>query len=253
MSQEPCEGVSGLPVVYYDPGGSGGLWYATPVWRCRQCGGRSAQSAEWVHHQAWCPYIKGNSVEIRTQKGDVLVEVEGETLVDADLECTDLSEADLWGANLTRANLERARLVGANLTRANLTRANLWGANLTRASLEGANLAGANLRMANFLYANLWEANLEGADLLGTQLGGAYLSGARGIMSANFDVRGHTLVLWLQDGKVRVTAGCRHFTLEQAMAHWGSKQYPVQARGDLYVKMILAMAPVLLGLGDASR
>ena len=35
-------------------------------------------------------------------------------------------------------------------------------------------------------------------------------------------------------------AGCRRFTAEQALAHWGSPDYPDRARGDAYCAAIQA-------------
>ena len=72
----------------------------------------------------------------------------------------DLRDADLRDANLCDANLRGADLRGANLRYANLRGADLRGANLRYADLRGANLRYANLR-----YANLCDANLRGADL----------------------------------------------------------------------------------------
>ena len=65
-------------------------------------------------------------MQIKNLDGDVLKEVEGETLVRCDLPKADLfgaylSEADLAGANLTEANFREANLSGATLRGANLS------------------------------------------------------------------------------------------------------------------------------------
>ena len=104
--------------------------------------------------------------------GEVIREVEGDTLRGANLRWAnlrgaDLSWADLRGANLRGANLRGADLRGADLSWADLSWANLRGANLRGADLRGANLRGADLRGANLRGANLRGANLRGADLRG--------------------------------------------------------------------------------------
>lgn len=38
----------------------------------------------------------------------------------------------------------------------------------------------------------------------------------------------------------RYISGCRNFTAEQALAHWGSPDYPDRARGDAYCAAIRA-------------
>lgn len=129
---------------------------------------------------------------------DVLPDLIGATLVNAELMGADLSEADLRQAHLFGANLRTARLNGAYLNVANLRTAHLelaglrgahliWaqlnmahlgGAHLSGADLRGADLAGADLRAADLSEANLDGAFLQGADLSGTDLRGANLSGA---------------------------------------------------------------------------
>ena len=79
-------------------------------------------------------------MQIKNFAGEVLHEIESESL----------SAANLRGANLRRADLRGA----------DLGEADLRGANLSEADLVGANLRGANL-----VEANLVEADLRGADL----------------------------------------------------------------------------------------
>ena len=139
-----------------------------------------------------------------------------------------LRRADLRGVNLYGVNLH-----GADLRAANLSGCNLGGANLCEADLTGAYLRGANLR----------EAYLYGVNLSGAYLTGAYLTGARGVAFASFDERGYELACWLLEGVPRFTAGCHcGLTLDEAVAHWGSKEYPNQERGHSYVLFCLALA-----------
>ena len=107
------------------------------------------------------------------------------------------SGADLSGADLSRANLSGADLSGANLS----------GAYLTKADLSGADLSGAYL---------------SGADLSGANLSGAYLSGekvTRILVSVN-RLDGYTFhALELEAGGVKISAGCRWFTVAEFRAH----------------------------------
>jgi hypothetical protein len=79
------------------------------------------------------------------------------------------------------------------------------------ANLQGANLWFADLRGANLRDANLYNANLQGANLRGVV----------GYVCGGWDSRGHHFRGNLQDdGTVRITAGCRKFSLEEAREHW---------------------------------
>ena len=77
-------------------------------------------------------------MEIKRKNGEVLIEVQGETLCGADLR-----EAVLYGANL-----RGAVLYGASLRGAKLRGADLYGADLREADLREADLYGASLRGA---------------------------------------------------------------------------------------------------------
>ena len=112
-------------------------------------------------------------MEIKNIKGEVIIVIDGESLVNADLRCVYLRGADLRGADLHGAYLR-----GADLRRANLQNAYLRGANLRGAILRGANLHGANLSDACLGDANLSDTYLRGAILRGTNLRGANLHGA---------------------------------------------------------------------------
>ena len=143
----------------------------------------------------------------------------------ADLRRATLCYADLAGADLRYANLCDANLAGANLRCANLRGANLCGADLRAADLAGADLAGADLCDANLRCADLCDANLAGANLRYANLAGANLRCAD--LCDQWVVQGATrsdgyqflLTSFVGEG-VRVKAGCRNFTLEQAREHW---------------------------------
>lgn len=109
-------------------------------------------------------------------------------------------DADLSGANLRDADLRGTYLIKANLRQADLRGANLYGAHLYGADLSGADLRGANLR----------QANLRGADLMG----------AHGACCLGTDRRGYRFVGIHHDDGWRILAGCRWFTVAEAVAHW---------------------------------
>jgi hypothetical protein len=144
-----------------------------------------------------------------------------------------LDGAYLVGANLARADLAGAYLAGANLAGAYLAGANLAAANLSAAYLAGANLAAANLSAANLSAANLAGAYLAGANLAAANLSAAYLAGAiirdgvalctRGIAKEATRSDGYRFYLLdtQAEGRWRVMAGCRFFTLLEAWQHWG--------------------------------
>jgi hypothetical protein len=117
-------------------------------------------------------------ITIRDWRGNVLREVDAETLKGADLGGAYLRDANLGGADLGGAYLRDANLGGADLGDANLGGADLGGADLGGADLRDANLGGANLRGAYLRDADLRGADLGGADLRGANLGGANLRGA---------------------------------------------------------------------------
>jgi len=137
----------------------------------------------------------------------------------------DLCGADLCGARLCGASLRGADLREASLCWADLRGADLRGANLSEADLHGANLHGvnlseANLSRANLDRANLSEAHLRGADLRGADLRGANLSG-RIPLHADTARRYVLYVLPEVRGGPRFVAGCRNFSVAEALSHWG--------------------------------
>ena len=64
----------------------------------------------------------------------------------------------------------------------------------------------------------LSDANLRGADL-----SGANLSGTTSYRCGGWDSRGYHFRAVLFASGVRITAGCRDFTLSEARAHWTAK------------------------------
>jgi len=124
-----------------------------------------------------------------------------------------------------------AHLGGADLRGADLGGADLRGAYLRGAYLRGAHLGGADLRGADLRGAYLGGAYLRGADLRGADLGGADLGGADlgGQWIIQGQIRSDGYAFFLQrltaDTEPMVKAGCRHFTLAEAQAHWEHPEY----------------------------
>ena len=68
------------------------------------------------------------------------------------------------------------------------------------------------------------KADLRGANLSGANLSEANLRGAKGaFICAGYDNRGYRFTGHLTDKAVYVLAGCRWFTIEQAVIHWTEK------------------------------
>ena len=107
-----------------------------------------------------------------------------------------------WGVK-AGANLE-----GANLAGANLEGAYLEGANLEGAYLEGANLAGANLAGANLEGGKIYDDTIARVIAIAHRLDGYQFSAFK-----------------LDNGFVKIKAGCRYFTPAEFRAHV-ARSYP---------------------------
>ncbi len=97
----------------------------------------------------------------------------GESLVDGDYACINLSGRDLSGLDLSEAYLEQI-----DFSHANLKGTNLKGAIMTGANLTGANLSDANLEDANIGAAILIDTVFDNANLCNAKLGKSNLSNA---------------------------------------------------------------------------
>jgi len=99
----------------------------------------------------------------------------GQTLIDGDYACIDLSGENLVGIDLSGCYLEGVNFSHCDLSNANLEKAILAGANLSNAKLinancQGANIGAANLSDADFSDANLSKAQLGGSNFTRTKL-----------------------------------------------------------------------------------
>ncbi|MFA7267035.1 MAG: pentapeptide repeat-containing protein [Candidatus Nanopelagicales bacterium] len=157
--------------------------------------------------------------------------------------------AILYGADLSYAALSGAALYGADLYGADLYDADLYDADLYDADLTGANLTGANLIGANLTGANLTGANLTGANLTGTNLTGANLTGAVGVHYATIGpVDGWMVALTLTDDSLKISAGCRYFTLPEAREHWSDSSRWTKGAAPEHGARMLAAVDALMAL-----
>ena len=144
----------------------------------------------------------------------------GGTLSGANLSGADLRWADWRGADLRGVDLRWTDLRASILTGSDMRGASLSWADLSGAILIGADLSGASLRWASLIRADL--SGAKGFHLLPVQ-----------------DVRGFTFPHAIQtDAGWRVRVGCRDFSIPEALAHWGSPDYPDAKRGAMYVHAI---------------
>lgn len=137
-----------------------------------------------------------------------------------DLREVNLNKADLTGAYLHRADLTGAGLREVNLTEAYLRGADLRGADLRGACLRGADLRGAHLARAYLRGVNLSKADLTKVDLTEADLTGADLAAALGYVDLGVDHRGYHFRAVAFPAGWQITAGCRNFTVEEAVQHW---------------------------------
>ena len=93
-----------------------------------------------------------------------------------------------------------------------------------RADLGGADLGGAYLR----------GAYLRGANLRGADLGGA----EHCIRLDMVDPREYKPVAVATDEGWRIYSGCRSFTVEEALCHWGDTYQDEREIGDRYLRAI---------------
>lgn len=126
----------------------------------------------------------------REDNPDVIPDLSGANLIEADLRDFNISNCDLSSIILTGANLIDCNLHHVTAIGANLIHADFHSANLSEANLSGAELSNADLTWANLAGANLCSADLSGAKLIYTDLSRADLSNARSLNTvfANIDL-----------------------------------------------------------------
>lgn len=91
-----------------------------------------------------------------------------------------------------------------------------------------ADLQGANLRGAYLLNTDLRNADLQGAYLLN-----ADLRGAIGLVYLTQTDAGYSVLAQQPEPEApwRIRAGCRDFSIDEAIAHWSSSDYHTPSSG----------------------
>jgi|GEM_PF-1327543 len=123
-------------------------------------------------------------IEIKHRdSGEVLLRVESDSLVRANLAGADLNGANLAGADLSGASLIDTQLRGADLSGARLVNATMPKADLTGADCRGADFSGADISNGDFTHCCLHDtllvkANLRQAKLIECDASNANFSGA---------------------------------------------------------------------------
>ena len=139
---------------------------------------------------------------------DVLNRQTGKVQFTATIEC----DADASAGFKLGLAVKWGSRSGADLRDADLSGADLRGADLRAADLRGADLRGADLSDADLRDADLRGADLRGADLRGEKI-------IRILASAN-RLDGYTFYAFeLEAGGVKISAGCRWFTVAEFRAH----------------------------------
>jgi hypothetical protein len=82
---------------------------------------------------------------------------------------------NLQGVSMVAANLKGADFSGSDLTRADLRDADLTGAKFVKSGLSAVNFTGANLTNANLTGANLFSTNFSNAILTGANRTGTFV------------------------------------------------------------------------------
>jgi uncharacterized protein YjbI with pentapeptide repeats len=131
---------------------------------------------------------------------------------------SNLSGSDLSGSNLRGSNLRGSNLSGSDLRGSDLSGSDLRGSDLSGSDLRGSNLSDSNLSGSDLRDSNLRGSNLRGSNLRGSNLSGDKIAaaGEAATRSDGYEFRAFVL----QAGGIKIKAGCRWFTPEEARAHW---------------------------------
>ena len=97
----------------------------------------------------------------------------------------------------------------------------------------------ADLRDADLRDANLQRADLQGAHLQRAHLQGAYLQGALNLICLDLhDPRGYRPVAVLHDTGYWIAAGCRWYSIDDALIHWRDKTHNAPEIAARYIQEI---------------
>lgn len=138
-----------------------------------------------------------------------------------------LAEAKLHNVRARQADFNGCLLRDSQMNNSNFENCNFTSASLVSCDLYGSRLWGCDLSHADLTFANLTKTKLRYAQLFGTV----------GVRSMAFDHRGYQLVQWSMNGVRMFNAGCRCFTYQEAINHWGTKA-DTEHTARLYVKAV---------------
>lgn len=122
-----------------------------------------------IRKKAGCVHVENGITTVYTGN-EIILTLDSESLVGADLRGADLTSADLAGADLRFADLSGAKLLCTDFTGANLMNAKIMGTHCVGCYITGANLRGARLAHSMFIWAKLHGTDLTGCDLNRTKL-----------------------------------------------------------------------------------
>ena len=125
-----------------------------------------------------CIYM-GPEVSSGTQMVLRLKNVQGASLIDAQLDFADMSGACVQGVDFSGSSMRHVMAIDSIFDGATFAGCDLSHTDFSGASLEGANFEGADLTGVDFEKANLTGANFKGATLTDTRFPGAKLDGVR--------------------------------------------------------------------------
>lgn len=188
--------------------------------------------SRWNYNTVLYSTTVSNDIPPARQVASALMDAvaKGRVLVGADLSYCDMSdmqfrgaklpEALFTGSNLRYSQWEEAKLTDCVFRDVNASFVNFHAADLTRTEFMSTNLTRsymvkAKLTNTQFISANLRDTRLEGTTFRTVKLG------RRGAIAAALRSDGYSFQLIdCADGKWRVLAGCRWFTLPEAWKHW---------------------------------
>jgi uncharacterized protein YjbI with pentapeptide repeats len=139
-----------------------------------------------------------------------------ENIEDVVRDGVDLARGNFAGQDLSNRTLSGGKFHACDFTKADLSDCTLCDADFTDAILIGVDLDRASLEGANFS-----RADLTGARMVDAAIESAIFVDCVGLIDAGTDPRGYRFIGVQQtNGAWRIKAGCRWYTLGQAIEHW---------------------------------
>lgn len=138
-------------------------------------------------------------------------------------------KTDLSGGDFSETQLKNAHLVNGRFAKCDFSRADLSSTDLALADFTDAVLRETNFRSAVLVDTIFKGADLTGADLEWADIETADFTDCVGIIDAGTDDRNYRFIgvkplLVKGGGFTMVKAGCRWFTIDEAMQHWRMRE-----------------------------